>query len=74
MTPRPHRHEYMDPEMKAAVDRPPDIVRIRKVIEVEFRRGEGCCEQDIVRRCTAFYDLDGNLLGVVDPVREIGQP
>lgn len=70
MNSRPHEHEWMDPRMKSAIDRPPDVVRIREVIEVEFRRGEGCCSEDVLRRCTAFYDLDGTLLGVIDPAKE----
>lgn len=71
MTARAHEHDWMSPAMKASVDRPPDVVRVRQVIEVEFRRGEGCCDQDAVRTCTAFYDLEGTLLAVNDPAEGI---
>lgn len=67
MSPTPHRHEWMDASTRAGIDRPPDVVRVREVIEVEFRRGEGCCDEDPVRRCTAWYSLDGYLLAVNDP-------
>lgn len=61
-----HAHATV-PHLKASIDRPPDIVRVREVIEVQFRRGEGCCMEDPVRPCWAYYDTDGTLLAVVDP-------
>lgn len=40
--------------------------RVIQVIEAEFNRGEGCCEQDPVRRCRAYFLTDGTLLAVHD--------
>lgn len=62
-----HMHANLAPRIKAALDRPPDVVRVVQVIEVEFRRGEGCCDSDPVRVCRAWYTPDGTLLAVNDP-------
>ena len=62
-----HKHRSLPASVKAGIDRPPDVVRVRQVIEVEFRRGEGCCDDDPVRACTAYYTLEGELLAVTDP-------
>jgi hypothetical protein len=49
-----------------SIHRPPEV-RVVEVVEVRFVRGEGCCEQDRVRRVTAYFDFDGNLLAESDP-------
>lgn len=69
MRPMQHMHANLDAAVKAGIDRPPDVCRVVQVIEVEFRRGEGCCDADPVRRCRAWYTLDGDLLAVADPER-----
>ncbi len=47
-------------------ERPPEV-RTVELIEVKFRRGEGCCEEDLVREVTAYYWADGDLLTEIDP-------
>lgn len=42
------------------------IVKVIEVVEVEFCRGKGTSE-DVVRRITAYFDFEGNLLAEYDP-------
>jgi hypothetical protein len=48
-----HLHDYPAPA--------PTIESI-EVLRVEFRRGQGCCEESPVRIVTAYYEADGRLL------------
>lgn len=58
MTAHLHREH---PELLQAVGRAPDVRGI-EVIEVRYRRGEGCCEQDPVRMVVAYFTTEGRLL------------
>jgi hypothetical protein len=60
-----HKHRTETPQQHEIRNRPPAAERI-EVIAVGFSRGEGCCEHDVYRNCTAYYALDGTLLAVAD--------
>jgi hypothetical protein len=62
---RDHAAHAPPPELAKAIGRPPEA-RERTVIEVEFRRGAGCCEEDPVRIVRAYYATDGTLLAERD--------
>ena len=54
------------PDRLAHAQRPPTVQRLT-VIAVSFLRGEGCCDEDPVRECVAYYHENGDLLHVLDP-------
>ena len=60
-----HSHLIV-PDMMESINRPPEV-RLIQVVEVKHRRGEGCCEDDLCREVTTYYDLDGNVLAENDP-------
>lgn len=55
------------PDLLATAQRPPTVERL-SVLAVTFLRGEGCCGDDPVRECVAYYhEAGGSLIYVVDP-------
>jgi hypothetical protein len=62
-----HVHRNGDPQAVRTRDEAPREAKVVEVIAVDFQRGEGCCDQDAYRRCTAYYSMEGALLFVVDP-------
>lgn len=60
-----HRHRHLPPETLAGINRAPSVDVVQMVV-VRFTRGEGCCDQDIAREVTAFYDMDGRLVFELD--------
>lgn len=63
-----HTHSRSDGQRlveQAEATRRPDV-EFMSVIAVAFNRGIGCCEASPVRRVTAYYDTDGQLLAERD--------
>lgn len=62
----PHRHQWMNPETRQSLNRPPTVT-VQQLVVVKFFRGEGCCQQDLVREVTAIFDATGKLIAENDP-------
>lgn len=68
-----HRHSYLTSEQMANRNRPP-VAQVVELLAVDFLRGEGCCLDDPVRTCTAYYRSDGELLWIHEPSVTEGKP
>lgn len=56
-----HRHRDRPARLTMAVERPP-TVETRKLVEVTYRIGAGCCSDDPVRERRALYTPAGDLV------------